>query len=318
MEAKEMTVADLNLVFGKAEEPLLKHIDDIFLPALTSGIDRVANDNTRYIFEQVCLAELNGEYVVQGILIKDTTLDIMSEYSEINGLQKTDKHFKAAPYSVFIIYLKNHRMVLVKNQSGSPNIRTFTACLRDVLKEYVSRENDRRRSEELPLLPHQRLNIAGIKTAENVKETLKNVEKIKEITFQFYPLNGEWDYEPVFGGIDQMRKNMGAKKGKMVFGSPGSIEGVAEAIENTEGLAKTKLKVVYKDDLSLQGKSKRIGTIKDDEISDISHIDVENELNEAFQEIAEYKKNVRALNVESKNGILLYEEFAKKKKGVNK
>lgn len=40
MAEKQMTIADLNVVFGKEEEPLLKRMDDIVLPALQSGIIR--------------------------------------------------------------------------------------------------------------------------------------------------------------------------------------------------------------------------------------------------------------------------------------
>ena len=32
MAEKQMTIADLNVVFGKEEEPLLKRMDDIVLP----------------------------------------------------------------------------------------------------------------------------------------------------------------------------------------------------------------------------------------------------------------------------------------------
>lgn len=35
-----MTVANVNVVFGEQEEPMVYHIDDIIIPALTSGIFR--------------------------------------------------------------------------------------------------------------------------------------------------------------------------------------------------------------------------------------------------------------------------------------
>ena len=124
MAEKQMTIADLNVVFGKEEEPLLKRMDDIVLPALQSGIIRPASENTRFLFEDCQIVEMNGELVLKGIIIKDTILDVMSEYTEA-GLRKTDKHFPSSPYSIFMIFLKNHRMVIVKNQSGSPDIRSF-------------------------------------------------------------------------------------------------------------------------------------------------------------------------------------------------
>ena len=36
METKKMTVANINMVFGKDEEPMIYHLDDIILPAFKS------------------------------------------------------------------------------------------------------------------------------------------------------------------------------------------------------------------------------------------------------------------------------------------
>lgn len=98
----------------------------------------------------------------------------------------------------------------------------------------------------------------------------------------------------------------------MVFPSPQSKDGVADVIEKTEGLVKTKMKVKYKDD-SEKGSSKRTGTIKDNEISSVNDIEVSGELDEAFDEIMSYKKSFKSLNVESPNNIILYDEYRKKK-----
>ena len=120
-----MTVANVNVVFGEQEEPMVYHIDDIIIPALTSGIFRESGKKTRFLFNDVSLRHFSGEYVICGLLIKDTILEIQSEYDDEVGLIETDKSMQSAPYSLFMIYLKNHRMVLVKNQKGSPDIRSF-------------------------------------------------------------------------------------------------------------------------------------------------------------------------------------------------
>ena len=173
METKQMYVADLNVVFGKKEEPLIKHIDDIVLPALQSRRYIESSERVGYIFENVQLNEIEeSEYIIQGILIKDTVLDIMSEYSSDRGLEKTNKHFKSSPYSVFLIYLRNHRMLLVKNQAGSPDIRSFGVALRETVKGYVAQQNIELRFADAKLLPMPKIHIAGIKTAQNVKEAL--------------------------------------------------------------------------------------------------------------------------------------------------
>lgn len=314
METKQMYVADLNVVFGKNEEPLIKHIEDIVLPALQKNLYIEASERTGYIFENVKMNEIEAnEYVIQGILIKDTILDVMSEYSREKGLEKTNKHFKSSPYSVFIIYLKNHRMILVKNQSGSPDIRSFGSAVKEAMRQYVGQQNQERKKDGLELLPFPKTHVAGIKTIQSVKEALKDVEKISQLIFKFYPLNEEWDYNSVFGDIDEkIRKEIGSKKGRMVFPSPQSKDGVAEIIEATEGLVQSEMKVIYKSDLSISGTKKK-GVIKDSEISEVMNIDLVNELDEAYAEIHESGKGIKALGTQTSNSFFSYQEFLSKK-----
>ena len=133
------------------------------------------------------------------------------------------------------------------------------------------------------------------------------------MTFKFYPLNSEWDYGSVFGQIDRtIRKEIGSKKGKMVFTSPKSKDGVAEIIESTEGLVQSEMKVTYKSDLSISGTKKR-GTIRDNEISDVMNIDLVNELDEAYLEIYENGKDIKALEVQPQNNLMYYREFLEKR-----
>ena len=81
METKQLYVANINIVFGKEEEPLIERVDDIIIPALTSGIVKKSGEKTRFIFEDVLLREIEeDEWVIQGLFIKDTVLDVMSEY----------------------------------------------------------------------------------------------------------------------------------------------------------------------------------------------------------------------------------------------
>ena len=307
---RQLYVANINVVFGKEEEPLIERIYDIIIPALTSGIVRQASSKTKYIFDSVCLKEIaKDEWVIQGIIIKDTVLDVMSEYTQNKGLQMTEKHIPSSPYSFFMIYLKNHRMVLVKNQSGSQDIRSFTGTFKEILKRYVVKFNHET-ANETEKLPFPSIAITGIKTAASVKESLKDVEKINELVIKFFPLNSEWDYEPVYGGIDEkIRKRIQSKNGRMVFPSPQSKEGVAEMIEETEGLVRTELKVTYK-----SGSGKKIGRIKDNQISETMSVEITGELYEAADEIYGIGQGIKALNVQTNNHINDYNKFLAKQK----
>lgn len=315
METKQLYVANINMVFGSKEEPLLNRLDDIVLPALTSGIVRESSEQTRYIFEDVALNEISeNEWVIQGILIKDTVLDIKSEYDKYDGLHKTEKRVKSSPYSLFILYLKNHRMVLVKNQLGSPDIRSFSSTFKYVIREYVKQYNRGIMHEDgEKQLPKTSIAITGIKTSQSVKESLKNVEKINELVIKFYPLNAEWDFDSVFGEIDnKIRKTIQSKKGRMIFPSPQSKDGVADIIEATEGVVKTEMKVTYKTDGEYGSKS--TGKIKDSQISEVMTIDLNQELDEAYGEINNLGRNIRALSFQTENQIIDYKKFLERHK----
>lgn len=317
MDTKQMYIADLNVVFGKDEKPLIDYIENLVLPALTSGIRREATVKTSFIFEEVCLNEIEeGEFVLQGLIIKNTILDVMSEYTEDRGLEKTDKHYRSAPYSLFMLYLRNHRMLLVKNQNGSPDIRSFTAAFREIVKDYTRQENQRRKEKDEKLLPYAIVNVSGIKTAQSVREALKDVEKIDKLILKFYPMNAEWDMNPMFEGIDQkIRKTIGSKSGRMVFNSPESKEGVANIIEATEGIVKPEMKVQYKSTSSyMVGGVKRSSIIKDNEISDTMPIDISSELDDAYDEINAYKKDIKSMAVQTNNHIVDYERFLRRRK----
>ncbi len=315
MESKQMYIADINAVFGKTEEPLIRYMDEIVVPALTMDIEAESSEKTKYFFEDVAIKEIKGDYVLSGLLIKDTILEVKSEYTQEDGLVKMNKRFKSSPYSLFLIYLKNHRMMLVKNQSGSPDTRAFAYAFRTIIDKYTKNYNDRvRQNSELVeknYLPSIRVKVAGIKTSASVKEALVDVEKIKELTIKFYPLNSEWDYGNVYGDIDsKIRKVIGSSKGKMTFPSPKNFDGVAAVIEATEGMAQTEMKVRYKK--GTHG-NKQDGKIKDNEISDVANVEISGDLDSAYEEIAGLKQEIFAMNVESQNNLIEYEEYIRKK-----
>lgn len=313
METKQTYIANINMVFGEDEEPLIRRVEDIILPALTAGIIRKASSKTNYIFQDVKLCEISeNEWVIQGLLIKDTIVDIKSEYSKSKGLEKTDKQVKNAPYSLFIIYLKNHRMILVKNQTTSPDIRNFSSAFKGIIKEYVVTYNKNNAAKhENERFPFPTVYVTGIKTAGSVKDSLKDVEKINELVIKFFPLNAEWDYDSVFGTIDdKIRKTIQAKAGRMIFPSPKSKDGVADMIEATDGLVKTKMKVTYKNGTEMgDGGQTKTGTIKDNEISEIMNLSIRKELDNAFEEVHNLGKEIKALNTQTKNQIIDYTEF---------
>lgn len=225
---------------------------------------------------------------------------------------------QSAPYSLFMIYLKNHRMVLVKNQKGSPDIRSFKSTFSAVMNIYVSLENKHRKEENAEmLLRPKNIAVTGIKTRQSIKEVLKDVEKIEQVTMKFFPLNGEWDMNPLMGEIDNVRKNLKSKTGRMIFNSPEDVDAVAEYIEKSEGLVEAQMKVRYSSEGSAYEQNSRRATIKDSQISEDMNIDIKNDLKNAYNEVYCCKKDILSLQQESKNNVVYYEDFLKRRKELN-
>lgn len=123
-----------------------------------------------------------------GLIVKSTKLEVKSRIVE-GKLMKMDLEYPTDPYSYFAINLRNHRMVLVKNQSGSPTLRNFESTISILLKQFV-RLNfpDKTKKDDIPI-PH--LNVVAIPNETKIDEELKNVKKINQIQLRFYPLNGD-------------------------------------------------------------------------------------------------------------------------------
>lgn len=248
MKNKRMTIANFNVVFGEKEKPLLNYFSNIVMPALHSSLVRSKGDND-YIFMNIEVVDVEkNDFVLTGIIVKKTVLEVFSKFDEQEHFIKTNELHPTAPYSLFTIYLKNHRMILVKNQKGSPDLRNFSATIRYVMDRYIREENLKRKKEEMESLPYPIVNIIGIPMRESIEEALKKVIRINKLTLKFYPLNGDIDFSGLFNGMTtDLRKKVGSKTGDLTLNSPTSVSGITEVLTAAEGTIEPIFKVTYSD-----------------------------------------------------------------------
>lgn len=301
---KKSFVANFNLVFyGDDEEPLLTYFDSILMPALTSDIKRKTGD-AKYFLMDIGVEEVeNGEYVLRGLIIKQTVLEVKSDLDENGKLIEKDEKYPTAPFSMFVIYLKNHRMLYVQNQKGSPSLGNFKATIKYILNTYVNKKMQEEKKE----LPIPILNVVGIPMHKMLKQALEEVEKINLLCLRFYPLNGDLDYSGLFGEISKdIRKVANCKNADLLLKSPKNIDGVIKIIEKSGGTVKPIFNVTYKD--KKNGK-KRTGKIKDDQISESMDIDVSGEtLEEEMKNIIQEGKSRPSITYTSKDNEAIYEK----------
>lgn len=234
-------VANFNVVFGDDEKPMLDYFDNIVYPAFTSGIIKSGKDENDYFLHEVeLIANKKGDAALFGRIIKRTTLEVFSDLNEKGDLVEKDEHYSSAPYSTFIIYLRNHRMLFVPNQKGSPTLVNFRSTVAYILKKYVNDYN----SENEKKLPYALVNVVGVPSVKSMEELLKSVKKINSLTLKFYPLNGDVDFSDMFGMMaTDLRKAVGSKTGQTVLNSPKSVDGVVEVLQQAGGTIDPILKV---------------------------------------------------------------------------
>lgn len=240
MPKKKMCIANFNTVFetNDKEFPMLDYFDTIIMPALTCGYIKKSND-AKFFFDEIKVVEDgDGEFVLTGILIKDTLLEVRHNYDFQEGrlLDKNGK-YQSSPYSLFMIYLKNHRMLLIRDQKGSPSLSNFRTTIKSAIDVYVRKTNRLLEKEDKELLPIPLVNVVGISSGNDINNALSDVDRVSKLMLRFYPLNGDGDIDmaEIFGGILKTRLDIKCSTGNISYNSPQNTDKVGELINNVDG-----------------------------------------------------------------------------------
>ena len=305
MSLKKVSIANFNTVFllNDEERPLLEYFDTILMPALKSNIVRESNGDKYFFMNIQVLTDFSGNYVLTGLIIKKTILEIKSDINEKGELIELDNKYPSAPFSTFTIHLKNHRMIYVENQKGSPKLNSFRSTIKYVIDKYVREQNVLHELNNEEKLPIPLVNVVGIPPRKNIEKELKEISKIYSLTLRFYPLNGDGDidFSDTFKGLSiDLRKAIGSKNGEVTYKSPRNIQGVINLLTQTEGTVEPIIKVQY------ENKTKR--TIRNDELTETMDINIIGEtLDSELHNILAESTKMESLNYTSKENESIYE-----------
>ena len=308
---KKVSVANFNVVFmtDNEERPLLDFFDIILMPALKSGITRHQGNNTYLLMDIEVKTDEYDDYVLTGLIVKSTILEVKSMFDEYGNLVERDDVYPTAPFSTFVIYLKNHRMILVENQKGSPSLDNFRSTVKYMLDTYIARENHRRVECNEEQLPIPLVSIVGIPPKGGMIAALKKVEKISTLTLRFYPLNGDGDLElsGIMSGVTkELRRKIGSDRGSLTYRSPKNINGVIEIVEAAEGTLEPIVVAKYP---GRKGDS----TIKYSEVSDRRKMYIpEGERNNELANMIKQGKEIDSINYTSEENDKIYLRNQKK------
>ncbi|GGC97817.1 hypothetical protein [Pontibacillus salipaludis] len=245
-ENKDGFIANFNCTFGDEDKPMLNYFEEIILPAFKKGYVRKKKGNS-FTIENVHLTMQNGIFMLVGLFVKSTFLEVRSRRDENGNLQRTEDNIKADPYSYFIINLKNHRMALVKNQKGSPSLSEFGDVAEYYLKNFVRETNKANKGTDTKELPKPNLHVVAVPLNGKIKEELNKVEKIQRAVFRFYPLNGDIPQNEIVNELRSQLPDFESKSGNVQINSPKNIDKVGETLEETKGLVKPSIAAEYPD-----------------------------------------------------------------------
>ncbi|GAB1303978.1 hypothetical protein [Bacillus safensis] len=312
LENKNSYIANFNCTFGKDHRPMLDYFFDIILPAFVNddvqeGVHS-PKSKPQFFFENAKLTNVKGEFVLAGLIVKRTTLEVKSKI--INGrLERTNEIHPSDPYSYFIINLKNHRMVLVKNQKGSPTLKNFSVTARDKIKKFIRKENEHREEK----LPDIHLNVVAIPFEGAIEEQLKKVKQIKNVTLRFYPLNGDIIDNETVDHLTKSLEKLGSKTGNITYNTPTNKDNVASIVKDTKGLMKPTIRVKFKNDT--------LGTLKDDAFTEVMSIPLDDSetFNQNIDDITGKVINKDEFNETSDENVSIYHRaYTKLENAYNK
>ncbi|CEN80911.1 hypothetical protein [Paraclostridium sordellii] len=236
IKQKNLYMANFNCTFGEENNPFLHYFEEIVRPAFFGGYEQATSKNT-YFFHDVKLLQYKPEkYAISGIVVKKTQLEVKSLIDDETGnIIKKDDKIPSDPFSYFILFLENHRMVLVKNQSGSPNLKNFESLARHNLKE-ASIDYCR----DIKTAISVNLNVGSLPSEQRVDEELDKLAVINQMVLKLYPLNG--DIDNVYGGLREELAKLGSPEGYSVTKSPKNMKNVKETLIEGKGMFTATLK----------------------------------------------------------------------------
>ena len=251
MAKKRIYLANFNITFGENDAPMLTQFENIILPAFTSKehVKGRYDKDSFFFFEDVRMKEYDKfGYALVGNIIKKTKVEFKSDYVDGRLVMKNEVHSNA-PYSRFILFLKNHRLALIKNEKESPTLKNLQHTFEKNAKKIIKLHNDKLNDNPDKTLRYPGIvaNVIPLPLEEDVKEVFSRIDSIQKFSLRFFPLNGDIDMSEFVQNNRKMMEYMGSKSGNVAFNSPQSKKVVSDTIDTSSGLVECSVDAKMKD-----------------------------------------------------------------------
>ncbi|MEK7952798.1 hypothetical protein [Luteolibacter soli] len=207
-----LEVANFVVKFGDHLN-LVDLFEEVVAPALTDDTLRRSFTGTHYLLHEPRLVNLKDDLGVVGRLVKDEVIASEQQLIE-NELRPTEDTLHSSPSSLFLLVVGSHRLIYVRENTGSPSVGTFQATLAKFLKLKHKAFIDFQSKIEHPGIgrmqkkqlvekyPYPSISITPIANEGSVEDFIKKFARLKSITTTLKKTNSEFDNDGLF---DQVR-----------------------------------------------------------------------------------------------------------------
>lgn len=259
---KKIELANFNCTFGDSYEPMLQYFNKIVYPAFCD-IDIIReykvdeNSSNKYYFTEIEIVfNENLGYILKGCIVKETIYKGKSKVDKNKKIIELDANIESgyehAPYSIFGIILKNHRLFFIKNEGVSPSLVTFKATTKYCFEKYIEKINleihksiKKNLFEEhsinplyrdLQFLPPFKLTITPFIEESTIQNTFDEIVDIEEVSIKFMPQNGDPNFESVLELLYQTRTLTDSEEIDTTYKKPKNRENIRRLIQVGNGI----------------------------------------------------------------------------------
>jgi hypothetical protein len=216
---KKMNLSNFTCKFG-SNMVMLDLFHEVILPAFIGDHVRKFSDAS-YFFIDVNLRNWQDqEMAIIGRIVKNTTLT-REQIFTAGKIVEDHAEIDSAPTSVFVLLLSNHKLLYVRENSGSPSVSTFVSTISlfigTAYKNWIREIYDERNSsgkitwKDLQKeFPPPSLEVTPIATESSVSAYVEKFKTINAVEIRLIETNHELDNLPIFGEMREIKEKISA------------------------------------------------------------------------------------------------------------
>lgn len=238
-----------NFVFKIGDRELLDVFEEWFFDVIKEGRVPGRGETKEFIFSKVTLHRIGelDEPIIVGQLIKDIRIKAGQLYDQQNDeLNSSDDFLDSSPSSFFMLTLKDHKLLWVKEIARAPEIKNFQSCIETLVRKKrtelltvttnqlgdeilgtdetdLSTQNQKKyrdavRKEYEKTKPD--IHITPLTDRHNLEKSLEKFDLIKSLQINFKTVNnelGDDNFEFLFGAVRKEKHKLGANTPKLVY-----------------------------------------------------------------------------------------------------